>query len=110
MSDEQPDGQARLVLEGDLTIYQAAAHKAALMAALEGCERLELDVSGAAEIDTAGLQLLILAKREAAARGKQVTICGHGPAVRDAIDFCNLAVSFGDPMVMPATAQGTVHG
>jgi len=102
MGDTTANAGGRLALEGDLTIYHAAAHKAALLAALAASERLELDLSAVAEIDTAGLQLLILVKREAAAAGKSVVISGHGTAVCQAIDFCNLAAAFGDPMVIPA--------
>ncbi len=97
-----PPREARLVIEADLTIYHAAANKAALIEALAGAEHLEVDLSKVAEIDTAGLQLLILAKREAAAAGKRVVFAGHATAVRQAIDFCNLAASFDDPMVIPA--------
>jgi anti-anti-sigma factor len=111
MNDASANADGRLALEDDLTIYHAAAHKAALLAALAATDRLELDLSAIAEIDTAGLQLLILVKREAAARGKSVVISGHSAAVRQTIDFCSLAVAFGDPMVIPAgTAQGSAHG
>ena len=93
---------ARLALASDLTIYHAEAHKDALLAALAGTERLELDLSAVGEIDTAGLQLLILIKREARAHDKRVTITGHSTSVRQVIDFCNLAAAFDDPMVIPA--------
>lgn len=92
----------RLALTEDMTIYHVAAHKEAIVAALAAAERLELDLSAVPDIDTAGLQLLILLKREARAQAKTVVITGHSPAVREAIDFCNLAAQFGDPMVLPA--------
>lgn len=93
---------ARLALATDLTIYHAAARKEELLKALAGTERLEIDLSAVADIDTAGLQLLILVKREAQRAGKQVVLTGHSTAVRQTIDFCNLAAAFGDPMVLPA--------
>lgn len=93
---------ARVALASDLTIYQAAEHKEVLLQALADAEHLELDLSAVGDIDTAGLQLLILLKREARARGRQVTITNHSTAVRQVIDFCNLAAAFGDPMVIPA--------
>jgi len=93
---------ARLALAEDLTIYHAQAHKEALLGELAGCGQLELDLSAVAEIDTAGLQLLILIKREAREGGKRVRVTGHSNAVRQAIDFCHLAADFDDPMVIPA--------
>jgi len=102
---------ARLALASDLTIYHAGAHKEALLAALANSERLELDLSAVGDIDTAGLQLLILIKREARAQGKHVAITGHSTPVRQVIDFCNLAAAFDDPMVIPACgAKGATHG
>lgn len=93
---------SRLALNADLTIYHATEQKEALLKALAESARLEIDLSDAGEIDTAGLQLLILVKREAHTQGKQVNFIGHSTAVRQVIDFCNLAAAFGDPMVIPA--------
>jgi len=103
-NDTVPDAGAgtRLALDTDLTIYHAEAHKLALLEALGRGNRLELDLSAVGDIDTAGLQLLILLKREAREQGKQVVITGHSTPVRQVIDFCNLAAAFGDPMVIPA--------
>jgi anti-anti-sigma regulatory factor len=47
-----------------MTIYQAQAQKEQLLAALAATEHLELDLSAVTEMDTAGLQLLLLLKRE----------------------------------------------
>ena len=54
------------------------------------------------EIDTAGLQLLILLKKEAQRTGKDLSIVAHSQSVRAVIDFCNLAAELGDPLVIPA--------
>jgi anti-anti-sigma factor len=105
MTDTTPRGAcaiARFAPDSDLTIYHATTQKDAFIAALDNTQRLELDLTAVSEIDTAGLQLLILLKREARAQKKEVVISGHTNAVRQVIDFCNLAASFGDPMVIPA--------
>ena len=94
----------RLALREDMTIYQAQPQKERLLAALAATGHLELDLSGVAEMDTAGLQLLILLKREAVQQGRLLTISGHSPRVQHLLDFCNLVGAFGDPMVIPATA------
>lgn len=92
----------RLAVSDAMTIYQAAAQKQLLLEALASAAQIELDLSRVPEIDTAGLQLLILLKREAAAREASVRIVAHSEAVRDAIEFCNMVTYFGDPMVIPA--------
>lgn len=92
----------RLAIRDDLTIYQAQAQKETLLAALAATEHLELDLSAVTEVDTAGLQLLLLLKREVGEQGKQLTISGHSPRVQQILDFCNLVGVFGDPMVISA--------
>ena len=91
-----------LSLSQDLTIYHALEQKSVLLDALATSDALELDLLHVGEIDTAGLQLLILLKKEAQKAGKQVSIVAHSQAVRAVIDFCNLAAELGDPLVIPA--------
>lgn len=104
------DTLKRIVLENEMTIYNALALKQQLMLALEDCVALELDLSQVSEIDTAGLQLLILVKREAARNLKNLSIVAHNPVIRQALDFCNLASYFGDPMVITARENEVLHG
>jgi anti-anti-sigma factor len=94
-----------LTLETDLTIYNAPEHKCVLLAALEQASVIELDLAQVAEIDSAGLQVLLLAKRESLAAGKEMRIVGHSPAVQELLDFFNVASYFGDPLVIPARAK-----
>ena len=93
----------RLTLTEDLTIYHALDQKNTLLDALATSDELELDLLPVSEMDTAGLQLLILLKKEAQRSGKRVSIVAHSQAVRAVIDFCNLATELGDPLVIPAT-------
>lgn len=92
----------RLVLENDLTIYNAPEHKRALLEALEQAKLVELDLAHVGEIDSAGVQVLLLAKRESLAADKEMRIVSHSPAVQELLDFFNLASYFGDPLVIPA--------
>jgi anti-anti-sigma factor len=91
-----------LVVTNDLTIYHALELKPALLDALATTQELELNLSQVSEMDTAGLQLLILLKKEAQRAGKCVRIVAHSQAVSSVIDFCNMAAEFGDPLVIPA--------
>lgn len=92
-----------LCLAKDMTIYNAQEQKHELLDALSTNDDLELDLSQVAEIDTAGLQLLILLKKEAQRAGKRVIIVAYSQPVRSLIDFCNLATELGDPLVIPAS-------
>lgn len=93
----------RVTLHEDLSIYQASAQKQQLLDALAQGGALELDLAQVGEIDTAGLQLLILGKREALRLGCDFRIVAHSPEVRRAIDLCNLTAFFGDPVVITAS-------
>ncbi len=92
----------RLCLEEDMTIYNALSTKEKLLAALEGCQELELDLSQVGEIDTTGAQLLIMAKREANRHDKSLRLVAHSAPVRDVLDFYNIVGYFGDPLHIPA--------
>jgi anti-sigma B factor antagonist len=93
-----------LLVRDNLTIYNAAEQKKLLLSAMAVTETLELDLSPVNEIDTAGVQVLILLKRESGRCGHGLRIVAHSPAVCEALEFFNLAAFFGDPLVIPANA------
>jgi anti-anti-sigma factor len=95
-------GTQRLTLTEDLTIYTAIPLKDKLVAALAGCDELELDLSQVSEIDTAGFQLLVMAKREATRLSKALRVVAHSATVRELLDFYNTVAYFGDPLHIPA--------
>jgi len=91
-------GVTILHMNGDMTIYTAAALKEELMSHItQQCEH-EIDLSEVNEMDSAGLQLLILAKREAARQNAILSFNGHSRAVLEVMDICNMAAYFGDPI------------
>lgn len=100
------DGATRLTVDGDLTIYHAARIKECLIDGVRDSAVLELDLSRVGEIDTAGVQLLALAKRESRELDHVFRIVGHSLAVREVIEFLNMAAFFGDPLVIPANEHG----
>lgn len=69
MSPSQP-----LTVTEDLTIYHALELKEKLLDALAQTADLELNLAQVGEMDTAGLQLLVLLKKEAQRAGKCVRI------------------------------------
>ena len=96
------DGATRLTLDGDLSIYHAVEIKKRLIDGIRAGTTLELDLSRVGEMDTAGFQLLALAKRESKKTGNSLRIVGHSPAVLEGIEFFNMVAFFGDPLVIPA--------
>lgn len=93
-------GLCRIAVDGEMTIYTALALKDELLSPLAQCETLEINLGGVGEIDSAGLQLLVMLKTEAQARGKSLSITGHSPAVLDILDLCDLEGFFGDTVLI----------
>ncbi len=102
---ETKDGLSFLKIEGDMTIYTAAELKAGLMPCITQPGEREIDLSGVSEIDSAGLQLLLLAKREAARHASPLRLTGHSRAVLEVLNLCDLVPYFGDPVLVFRDAQ-----
>jgi anti-anti-sigma factor len=80
-----------LKFDGGLTIFQAAERKPELLHILARSEgTLALDLSGVDEIDTAGVQLLLLLRREAAAQQRALDVVAYSPAVLAVFDLLHL--------------------
>jgi anti-sigma B factor antagonist len=101
---ERNDGRLSLYPEGEMTIYHAADLKPALLAALEQSDAIEFDLSAVTELDTSGVQLLMLMKREAVDAGKALKLTGHSAAVLEVFELLGLGGWFGDPQLLPAAA------
>lgn len=92
-------------IEGELSIYTAATLKPQLYTLLRQHAELELDLSAVSEMDGAGLQILIAAKREANRQGSTLKLSGHSAAVLEVFDLCNMAHFFGDPLILSEPRQ-----
>jgi anti-sigma B factor antagonist len=95
----------KLRVENDMTIYTASEMKTKLVDALAQGAEIEMDLSHVAEMDTAGLQLLIAGKRECMAHGGNLKLTGHSPAVLEVLDMCGMIRHFGDPVVISSQAN-----
>ena len=69
--------------------------------AFHSMEALELDLSGVSEMDSAGLQLLLAAKKTMQQGDSPLHLVMHSHAVLDALELCQLAAFFGDPTLIP---------
>ena len=106
-------GPGQLVIEGDLTIYRALELKELLLGALRaaGAARAELciDLGRVSEIDSAGVQLLMLVRHLAKSHGQAVRLTAVSPAVRSVAEVLCLEEELGiareeagAPAAMPA--------
>lgn len=89
-----------LAIEDELTIFTAAEQKQRLFEFLHSGDDLEINLSKIPEVDTAGLQLLILLKREAAQTQKKLRFTMHSKAVLEILELANLTTAFGDQVVL----------
>lgn len=92
----------QLAIQGEMNIYTALEQKKALSEQLNGSKELQIDLSGVSEIDSAGLQLLMFMKREAAERQIKLSLIQHSQVVVEVLELLNLSKHFGDPIVLSA--------
>jgi len=99
------NGQAALKLTGVLTIYTVAQAKVEIPAHLAKHGAQVLDLSGLEELDTAGVQLLLWLKREAASHATSLGLAHHSPIVVEVLDLLKLTATFGDPILLSPSAS-----
>jgi anti-anti-sigma factor len=89
-----PDGSASLRLSGELTIYHAADLRQALLPHAQA-HAWTLDLAGVTDIDSAGVQVLLAARRTLAARGGLVRLTACSPAAQAVFSLYGMADAFG---------------
>ena len=85
---------------GELTVQTAAESKNSLLSALQTGSGIDLDLSGVSELDTAGLQLLLLLKREAEHLGKPLNVITPSAAVLEVLQLTRLDLQL-DQLISP---------
>ena len=92
-------GGLRMVrIDGEMTIYNAFELKKGLIDCLS-CEcDILIDLSQVSEIDTSGMQLLLLAEREARRLNRGLRIASHSRATRSVCELYNTAHYFEDKL------------
>jgi anti-anti-sigma factor len=81
----------------ELNIGHAAAARDILAAALAGQGDRALDLGAVSDIDSAGVQLLLAARRSLAERGNALHLTAASAAVRDALAVFGLQHLLADP-------------
>jgi anti-anti-sigma factor len=72
----------------ELTIVHASQLRDTLLSHLgQGENELVLDLSGAAEVDSSGIQLLMSLQQSMQQQGRSLRICGMSKALRDVLSL-----------------------
>lgn len=79
-----------LALGPEMTMPVAAAVRGQLVEALNRAGPLSLDLGGASDFDSSGIQLLLAARRSLAARGDSLNLHAASAPVRDALAIYGL--------------------
>ncbi len=83
----------------ELTIHQVRAITPRLIDLARSGDALALDLSGVCHIDTAGMQLLLAVRREAARACTPLALANPSPAVSELLSFYHLERVFGSYIV-----------
>jgi anti-sigma B factor antagonist len=85
----------RLGVNGEMTIYTAASLQTELFCLLQSGPEA-LDLSGVTEMDTAGLQLVIMAQHCVSQTGGLLRVARASPVVQEVFDLLNLTCGDGE--------------
>lgn len=84
---ENKDGLLTARISGEMNIYHAHGLKQGVMEALASSGPLQIDLSGATELDSTGLQLLLMARSEAERSGRTFSVVNASEAASAVIDL-----------------------
>ena len=79
------DGTSTIKISGDLVISGVAEAKPAIIAAMADAREIQLDLADIGDCDTAGIQLLLMARTSARAQGRPVTATIQSASFRAAL-------------------------
>lgn len=85
------DDAQLISIDGEFTIFTAAEIRDRLLDAMNAPGRLNVDLSGVTEMDTAGLQIMLASQLEATRRRMEVAFVSASQAVRDVLAIYGLA-------------------
>jgi len=83
--------QQRVHVDGAMTVYTCGELKPRLLEQLTAHpDTTGIDLSRVIELDTAGLQLVLMARRHASAAGRELQVINPSRAVSDVLELCRL--------------------
>lgn len=80
-------------MTGEVNIYNAAAVAPKLLSTLTKHKAARLDASGVTEFDTAGLQMLLAARRLCDAEGRTLSLVQPSQVVQDVLQLCRVSIA-----------------
>lgn len=98
MATQNRQTVAYLRIQGEMTIYRAIELKRTLMAPIQEGVVLQANLAEVTEIDTTGLQLLMMAKKTAQECGGDLRLVEYSNAVIDVLALLDLGDWFGDAL------------
>jgi anti-anti-sigma factor len=84
------DTGAQIRIDGEFNIYTAAESRDLLLDALNAHPAVAVDVEAVEEIDTSGIQLLLMLQKEAARTHKAFSLSALSPAIQEVATLLNL--------------------
>jgi anti-anti-sigma factor len=93
----------------EMNIYSATELKTLLDKLIDDKRDMEINLDGVSEIDSAGIQLLMLIKQERNNNNLRLSLVQHSNAVLDAFEFLGLVSYFNDPILL-TNRKGDLHG
>lgn len=106
IQQERQGANLQIRLSGDLDIYAAAPLRTHLLTVLQHHHEIELFLDEVAEVDGAGLQILLATKAEAMRLGVTLRLTGHSAAMVRVLQLCRLTAYFGDPVILTREMAG----
>lgn len=105
--DRAADSATALSIEGEFNIFTAQHTKGALLDAIAAAPGgadgdIVIGLGDVTEIDTAGLQLMVMAHREALRQGKHLRFTPCSQPVMDIVSLCGMAAALGLPTPAPS--------
>lgn len=94
-----------LKFAGELNIYTTKPVKEQIIKSLSKTAQLVINLSKIGEFDSAGFQLLLMAKREAQKIKKKLRLISHSASVLSVLDIYGAVGLFGDQVVVPAKVR-----
>ncbi|GFE86756.1 anti-sigma factor antagonist [Steroidobacter agaridevorans] len=94
MDLDQKLSMGELRVDGEMTIYRANEVAQTLFASVRAhAGDVKLDLSDVSEFDTAGLQLVLMARRIVEANGHRLDLVRPSQCVAEVLDLCNVALT-----------------
>lgn len=88
-------GRCPLLIKGEMTIYQAQELKTSLHSFINNYKKFELDLSQVSEIDSSGMQLLLLFRKKATQANGSIKLLACSEAVSNLITLFGMQDWFG---------------